>query len=158
MAAGRSSNTTRHLVVCGVTGTRCSWLSGDFLGFITALKDQGIHEIFINCFDLDGYFEQGKFTDIKFGKREEVGEGDRESGDHIAIYSRWDWEHRTPWWIQLNSVASKVLEWVRKQAADTKPKDIVYNPHRAWQSTWYHTWWNRLPSSRSRSCMFFLPS
>ncbi|KAL1999705.1 hypothetical protein VTN02DRAFT_4146 [Thermoascus thermophilus] len=124
------TSSTRHLVVCGVADTRHSWLFGDFLGFATALKDQGNHETFINCFDLDGFFEQGKFTDVKFGKREEVGEGNWDSGDHIAIYSRWDWEHRPPWWIQLNSsevhtVASKVLEWVHKQAADTKPKDIV---------------------------------
>lgn len=102
---------TDHLVVCGVTDVRSSWLFGDFLGFTTALREQAIYGTFLNCFDLDQYFATTPFDDIKFGRRWEIPDGE------IAIYKRWDFEQRTRWWTQLGqheapNAVTKVMEWV----------------------------------------------
>ncbi|KAK9318789.1 hypothetical protein V1517DRAFT_95078 [Lipomyces orientalis] len=129
-ARGPSQNGTRHLVVCGVVETRDVWLFGDFLGFVATLKEHGVHETFINSFDLDKYFRDEGFTDVKFGGREEIGDDDWDSDDHIVMYTKWEWEHRSPWWIQVKpqeerTLGSKVLDWIREQANESKPKDIV---------------------------------
>ncbi|KAK9251199.1 hypothetical protein V1507DRAFT_465239 [Lipomyces tetrasporus] len=81
-------------------------------------------------FDLDKYFRDEGLTDVKFGRREEIGDDDWESDGHILMYTQWEWEHRSPWWIQVKSqeertLGSKVLEWIREQANEAKPKDVV---------------------------------
>src|SRR5271155_4044811 len=69
-------NTTSHLVVCGAENVRDIWLFGDFLGFTSALREQPhpINGTFINCFDLGGYFVASNRKDVKFGRREEIGD------------------------------------------------------------------------------------
>lgn len=115
---------TKHLVVCGVTDVRSSWLFGDFLGFTTALREQAIYGTFLNCFDLDQYFATTPFDDIKFGRRWEIPDGE------IAIYTRWEFEHRTRWWTQLGqheapNAVTKVMEWVARCTRTTGPGDVI---------------------------------
>lgn len=113
---------------------RSSWLFGHFLGFTTALREQAIHGTFLNCFDLDQYFATTPFDDIKFGRRWEIladGEIWESGDDEIAIYKRWDFEHRTRWWTQLgqheapNAVVTKVMEWVARCTRTMGPGDVV---------------------------------
>lgn len=115
---------TKHLVICGVTDVRSSWLFGDFLGFTTALREQAIYGTFLNCFDLDQYFATTPFDDIKFGRRWEIPDGE------IAIYTRWDFEQRTRWWTQLGqheapNAVTKVMEWVARCTRTTGPGDVI---------------------------------
>ena len=116
-----SPNHTRHLVVCGGAVTKDVWLFGDFFGFVTTLKEHGVHETFINTFDIDKYFRETDCTDIKFGH------DDSFENDPFLKYTRREWEHRPTPWIQvkLDEASSRVLEWVREQANNAKPKDIV---------------------------------
>jgi hypothetical protein len=124
-----SQNHTRHLVVCGVVNMKDIWLFGDFLGFATTLKEQGVNQTFINVFDLDRYFRETGFKNVKFGKREEIAE-DWDSDDQMVIYTQWEWEHRSPWWTQIkseqaNNLVTEVLTWIHKQASEVKLKDII---------------------------------
>src|SRR4051812_42955395 len=77
--------TTSHLVVCGVERQNDIWLFGDFLGFTSTLREQSppVNGTFINCFDLDDYFNATGMKDIKFGRREEIGDEYWDSGDEI---------------------------------------------------------------------------
>jgi hypothetical protein len=126
-------NTTNHLVVCGVVEVPDAWLFGDFLGFTSALREQSrpVNGTFLNCFDLETYFAQNTYKDVKFGRREEIGDDNEwDSGDEIVMYTRFDFEHRTRWWEQLDQeehqmVIPRVLEWIRTRAQDAKPGDIV---------------------------------
>lgn len=128
------SPSTNHLVVCGALDKpRDEWLFGDFLGFASVLREHSVNGRFINSFDLKKYFAQTGLNDIKFGTRPEIADGeDRPSEDHISVYSRWDFEHRTPWWDQLkpqdakgNGVVNRVLEWINECAQQTKAVDVV---------------------------------
>lgn len=126
-----SHPSTNHLVVCGVTDVKSSWLFGDFLGFTTALREQAIHGTFLNYFDLDQYFASTPYNDIKFGRRWEIPDGeDWDLGGELAIYTRWDFEHRTRWWTQLTqheapNAVTKVIEWVARCTRTTGPGDVV---------------------------------
>jgi hypothetical protein len=123
---------TSHLVVCGVENARDVWLFGDFLGFTSALRElpYPINGTFINCFDLGNYFVTSGYSDVKFGRREEIGSGEWDSGDELTVYTRFDFEHRTRWWEQLNreecrTVISRVLEWIKTRTERARPGDIV---------------------------------
>jgi hypothetical protein len=126
-------NTTSHLVVCGAVEAKDVWLFGDFLGFTSALREQSrpINGTFLNCFDLETYFGKTAYKDVKFGLREEVGDDNEwDSGDEIVIYTRFEFEHRTRWWEQLDQeerqiIILRVLEWIRTRTQETKPGDIV---------------------------------
>ena len=84
-----------------------------------------------NCFDLDRYFATTPFDDIKFGRRWEIPDGENwKSGDELAIYTRWDFEHRTRWWTQLGqheapNAVTNVMEWVARCTRTTGPGDVV---------------------------------
>lgn len=122
---------TNHLVVCGAVGVDDVWLFGDFLGFTSLLKEQSVYGTFINCFDLDSYFKHTEYPDIKFGRRWEIPDDEnRVSGDEIVVYTKFDWQHRTRWWTQLEKpevdrARSLVLEWIADRAKTTKAGDIV---------------------------------
>jgi Peptidase C13 family len=126
-------NSTSHLVVCGATGYKQDyWLFGDFLGFVDTFKKvtPSIHGDFVNCFPLGAYFELSCAPDIKFGRRKESEGAGWESGDEIAIYTKWQYDHREAWWTQVNepswrSVKSDVLRWIESRARNAKPADIV---------------------------------
>src|SRR5271170_2212713 len=126
-------NTTSHLVVCGAVEAKDVWLFGDFLGFTSALREQSrpINGTFLNCFDLETYFGKTAYKDVKFGRREEVGDDNEwDSGDEIVVYTRFEFEHRTRWWEQLDQeerqiVIPRVLEWIRTRTQEAKPGDIV---------------------------------
>src|SRR2546429_560054 len=97
-------NTKSHLVECGaVCETNC-WLFGDFLGFTSALREQSlpVNGTFINCFDLESYFNATDLKEIKFGRREEMGYEDWSSGDELVVYTRFNFDQRTTWWTQLS--------------------------------------------------------
>ncbi|KAH0557183.1 hypothetical protein GP486_005025 [Trichoglossum hirsutum] len=124
---------TSHLVVCGATNhKRDNWLFGDFLGFVDALKKANppIHGDFINCFPLGEYFASSGKEDVKFGRRKEAGGADWDSGDEIAIYNRWQYDHREAWWMQVGqpmwpSTKPNILKWIDGRVHDAKPGDIV---------------------------------
>ena len=124
---------TSHLVVCGATEHKKDhWLFGDFLGFVDTLKKANppIHGDFINCFLLGVYFNYSNEQDIKFGRRKEIGGADWESGDEIAIYTRWQYDHRESWWTQVDqpswpSAKPNILKWIDGKVQDAKPGDIV---------------------------------
>ncbi|KAI9760856.1 MAG: hypothetical protein M1840_002189 [Geoglossum simile] len=126
-------NSTSHLVVCGATDyDRDHWLFGDFLGFVDILKKANppIHGDFINCFPLGTYFDFSGTQDIKFGRRKESEGAGWESGDEIAIYTKWQYDHREAWWTQVNqpswaSVKPDILKWIDDRVHNTKPGDIV---------------------------------
>ncbi len=128
-----SRSTTSHLVVCGAEDTALDgWLFGDFLGFTSALREQSrpVNGTFMNCFDLDKYFVLTDRKDVKFGRREEIGDDNWDSGDELVVYTRWDFEHRTRWWEQLNqeerrTIIPRVLEWIRTRSQEAKAEDIV---------------------------------
>jgi hypothetical protein len=56
-------------------------------------------------------------------KREEIGD----ENDQTLTYTQRQWEHRPPSWIQVkpDEASLRVLEWVREQANNAKPKDII---------------------------------
>jgi Peptidase C13 family len=124
--------TTSHLVVCDAENENDIWLFGDFLGFTSALREQSppVNGTFINCFDLENYFNVTGEKDIKFGRREEIGNEDWKSGDELVVYTRFDFDHRTTWWTQLNkeerrTIIPRVLEWIRTRTQEAKPGHIV---------------------------------
>lgn len=122
---------TNHLVVCGVTDVESSWLFGDFLGFTIALREQSVHGTFLNCFDLATYFGTTPYNDLKFGRRWEIPDGeDWDSGGELAVYTRWDFEHRTRWWTQLRdyeapNTVTMVMEWISHCTQTTGSGDVV---------------------------------
>jgi hypothetical protein len=86
-------NTTSHLVVCGAVEANDVWLFGDFLGFTSALREQSrpINGTFLNCFDLETYFGKTVYKDVKFGRREEIGDDNEwDSKDEIVVYTRFE--------------------------------------------------------------------
>jgi hypothetical protein len=126
-------STTSHLVVCGAINPRRDvCLFGDFLGFVDALKQANppVHGDFINCFPLSRYFDENRASDIKFGRRKEIGDVDWDSGDEVVKYTRWQHDHRESWWTQANqpswtAAKSNILEWINAKADTAKPGDIV---------------------------------
>src|SRR4051794_38933926 len=126
-------NTTSHLVVCGAVEPEDIWLFGDFLGFTSVLSEQSrpINGTFINCFDLEKYFVTTDLKDVKFGRREKIGDNNEwDNRDEIVVYTRFEFEQRTTWWEQLNqkerrNVISRVREWIRTHTQEAKPGDIV---------------------------------
>jgi hypothetical protein len=124
---------TSHLVVCGAEVEKDVWLFGDFLGFTSALREQSppVNGTFISCFDFTQYFLQNpSYKDVKFGRRPEIGDEKWDNGDEIAVYTKFDFEHRTRWWIQLDqqerrTLIPRVLEWIRNRVQDAKSGDIV---------------------------------
>ena len=126
-------NTISHLVVCGVVEEKDVWLFGDFLGFTSALRERScsIHGTFINCFDFEQYFVATTYEDVKFGRRGEFGDDNNwDSEDGIVVYTRFEFEHGTRWWEQLDqeerrTVIPRVLEWIRTRTQEAQPGDIV---------------------------------
>lgn len=124
---------THHLVVCGVgNAVKDVWLFGDFLGFVDALKKSSppINGHFVNCYPVGEYFNTTGLTDIKFGRRKEMGDNGWDSDNQIAIYSRWQYEHREFWWEQVRqelwpTAKDEVLRWIENKAQDAKPGSIV---------------------------------
>ena len=99
-----SHTSTYHLVVCGaLDAVKDIWLFGDFLGFVDALKKSNppINGDFVNCYPVGEYFNTIRVKDIKFGRRKEMGDDSWDSDDQIAIYTRWQYEHRETWWEQV---------------------------------------------------------
>jgi|SRR5271170_2755858 len=110
LSAHSPGNTTSHLVVCGAEQVDDSWLFGDFLGFTSALRGQSppVNGTFLNCFDLESYFNVMSRKDIKFGRREEIGYEDWSSGDEL-VYTKFDFDHRTRWWTQLSKEERRTI-------------------------------------------------
>ncbi|KAI9787248.1 MAG: hypothetical protein M1839_003486 [Geoglossum umbratile] len=126
-------NNTSHLVVCGVIEHKKDfWLFGDFLGFVDALKKANtpVHGDFVNCFPLGAYFDSSGKQEIKFGRRKEAGGAGWDSGDEIAIYTKWQYDHRETWWTQVNqpswpSAKPNILNWIDDRARNAQQGDIV---------------------------------
>lgn len=129
-------NTISHLVVCGVTDDINNvYLFGDFLGFTSALREQDppVNGTFLNCFNLDKYFNETDFPDVKFGRtcfEVPTNEEKRDCTDEIAIYTRFDYTHQTRWWEQLTAVefaavVDRVLEWIEKQVSILNTGDVI---------------------------------
>ena len=127
------NKSTHHLVVCGVgNAVKDIWLFGDFLGFVDALKKSNppINGDFVNCYPIGEYFNTTGLKDIKFGRRKEMGDDSWDSDDQIAIYTRWQYEHRETWWEQIRremwpTARDGVLRWMENKADDAKPGSIV---------------------------------
>jgi hypothetical protein len=126
-------NNTSHLVVCGAIEHKTDfWLFGDFLGFVDALKKANppVHGDFVNCFPLGVYFDSSGKQDIKFGRRKEAEGAGWDSGDEIAIYTKWQHDHRETWWTQVNqpswpSVKPNILNWIDNKVHNAQQGDIV---------------------------------
>lgn len=124
---------THHLVVCGAeNAVKDIWLFGDFLGFVDALKKSNppINGHFVNCYPVGEYFNTTGLKDIKFGRRKEMGDNGWDSDYQIAIYTRWQYEHRELWWEQVRrelwpTAKDEVLRWMENKAQDAKPGSIV---------------------------------
>ena len=124
---------THHLVVCGVTDLRSDiWLFGDFLGFVDALRkaDPAINGDFVNCFPVGEYFNSTNRSDIKFGRRKEIGTDSWDSDDQIAILTRWQYEHRVLWWDQVRrelwpTAKGRILRWIENKSHDVTSGNIV---------------------------------
>ena len=122
-----------HLVVCGVGDpNKDVWLFGDFLGFVEAFRkaDSPINGDFVNCYPLGEYFNSTGRNDIKFGRRKEMGTDSWDSGDQIAIYTRWQYEHRELWWDQVRrelwpTTKDRVLRCIDNKSHDVTSGDIV---------------------------------
>jgi hypothetical protein len=133
LSAPALRNNTSHLVVCGATEYKTDfWLFGDFLGFVDALKkaDPPVHGDFINCFPLGAYFDSSGKQDIKFGRRKEADGAGWDSGDEIAIYTKWQYDHRETWWTQVNqsswpSAKPNILNWIDNRVRSARQGDIV---------------------------------
>lgn len=69
--------------------------------------------------------------DGKFGRKWEIPDDENwGSGDEIAMYTRFDWNHRTRWWTQLekpkvDNARSMILEWIADCAKTAKAGDIL---------------------------------
>jgi hypothetical protein len=63
---------------------------------------------------------------MKFGRRRESEGAGWESGDEIAIYTKWQYGHRKAWWTQVNlpSWASAKPD-ILNRVHNAKPSDIV---------------------------------
>ena len=68
---------------------------GDFLGFVKTLQKLGINGEFWSCFPVTEFFDQGTYTDIKFG---------RKSGfdwKPMEVLTKFEFQHRAPFWRQF---------------------------------------------------------
>lgn len=84
----------------------------------------------MNCYPVGEYFNTTGLKDIKFGRRKEMGDDGWDSDDQIAIYTRWQYEHRELWWEQVRrelwpTAKDSVLRWMENKAHDAKPGSIV---------------------------------
>lgn len=122
-----------QLVVCGVgNAVKDIWLFGDFLGFVDTLKKSNspLNGDFVNCPPVGEYFNTTGLKDIKFGRRKEMGDDSWDSDDQIAIYTRWQYEHKETWWEQVcremwPTARDGVLRWMENKAHDAKPGSII---------------------------------
>lgn len=76
------------------------------------------------------YFNTTGLMDIKFGRRKEMGDESWDSDYQIAIYTRWQYEHRKLWWEQVRrelwpTTKDGVLRWIENKAQDATPGSIV---------------------------------
>ena len=85
-----------------ITAYQLPWSVLTCLAGYIELAFNTVNGIFINCFDLDSYFNATGLKEIKFGRREEIGYEDWSSGDELVVYTKFDFDHRTRWWTQLS--------------------------------------------------------
>lgn len=103
-----------------------------FLWFVDALRksDPPINGDFVNCFPLGEYFNSTGRNDIRFGRRKEIRNDGWDSEDQIAIFTRWQYEHRELWWDQVcrelwPTMKDRVLRWIANKSHDVTGGDIV---------------------------------
>lgn len=121
------------MVVCGLWDLTIDiLLFPDFLGFFDALResDRPINGDFVNCFLLGEYFNSTGRNDIRFGRREELGNDSWDLDDQIMIYTRWQYEQRELWWGQVRkglwpTMKDLVLRWIDNKSHNGTNGDIV---------------------------------
>lgn len=90
----------------------------DFLRFVDALRKcyHLINGDFVNCFPLGEYFNSTRRNDIRFGRREEMGNDSWDLDDQMMIYTRWQYEQMELWWDPVRkdlwpTMKDLVLRW-----------------------------------------------